>query len=226
MGKNPWISDMHWKRDGQQTRSQRTQESLLDAAEVLFTEKGAEATSVADVAEQANCSVGAVYHHFRDKKALMYALFDRMSTEFERVTREGVDPARWEGATIADILRGYIEASLLMGRVRPGFKRSGLEASQSDPELKAHFAELLGNLYKGLGELLMARQDEIGHPYPDLAVPFVVDQVSSILRGRLDQVIRRSQLTQCTDEAFTRETLRMASDYLQLKGAPETEAES
>ena len=34
--KSRWISDLHWVRAGQQTRSQRTQESLLEAAEELF----------------------------------------------------------------------------------------------------------------------------------------------------------------------------------------------
>jgi len=68
-------------RPGRQSRSQKTQESLLDAAEALFCEKGAEATSVADVAARAGSSVGAVYHHFRDKKALLYALFERVFFE-------------------------------------------------------------------------------------------------------------------------------------------------
>lgn len=223
LARSPWISDLHWKRDGQQSRSQRTQEALLDAAEILFTEKGAEATSVADVAAHANCSVGAVYHHFRDKKALMYALFERMSREFDALMKDAVNPARWEGASIADILRGYVEFSLLLGRVRPGFKRSGLEASQNDPELREHFGDLLADGFRGLNKLFMARREEIGHPYPDLAAGFAIDQVSSMLRGRLDQSVRRTQLTTCSDEAFMRETLRMAYGYLQLRVPAETE---
>ena len=34
-----WISDLHWVRPGQQTRSQKTQESLLDAAAVLVADE-------------------------------------------------------------------------------------------------------------------------------------------------------------------------------------------
>ena len=97
MARSRWISDLHWVRSGRQSRSRKTQESLLDAAEEIFFQKGADATSVADVAARAGCSVGAVYHHFRDKKALLYALFDRVTEDLRATTRAAVDPARWEG---------------------------------------------------------------------------------------------------------------------------------
>ncbi len=221
MPRSRWITDLHWKRDGKQSRSQKTQEALLDAAELLFYEKGSDATSVADVAAQAGCSVGAVYHHFRDKKALLYALFERMTTQFREIGRDAVNPARWEGATIVDILRGFIEFSLELGHVRPGFKRSALEATQIDPSLKEHFAELQNELFRGLNELLMARRHQIGHPYPEMATRFVIDQISAMLRSRNDQVTRKSQITTCTDDAFAREALVLACAYLQVIGVDE-----
>ena len=36
MSKSRWISDLHWVRTGQQSRSQKTQASLLDAAALLW----------------------------------------------------------------------------------------------------------------------------------------------------------------------------------------------
>lgn len=221
MAGSRWISDLHWKRTGQQSRSQKTQESLLDAAESLFFEKGAEATSVADVAERAGCSVGAVYHHFRDKKALLYALYDRMTTQYREISRDAVDPARWEGATIVDILRGYMEFALAMARERPGFKLAGLEATHNDPELRAHFAELTLETHRGQQELLLARRDEIDHPDPVRATAFVLDQITAMLRSRLDPVLRERQLTTWSDEEFMQEALRSACAYLQM-GNPES----
>jgi AcrR family transcriptional regulator len=129
-------------RTGQQARSKRTQESLLDAAAVLFSEKGVDATSVVDVAERAGCSVGSLYHHFRDKRALLYAVFERMGEQLQSTAREAVDPARWRGASIEDILRGYLNFSLEVGRDRPVFKHAGLEASRNDPVLRERLAEL------------------------------------------------------------------------------------
>ena len=42
MARSRWISDLHWVRTGQQSRSQRTQTSLLEAAAELFADKGVE----------------------------------------------------------------------------------------------------------------------------------------------------------------------------------------
>jgi len=216
LARSRWISDLHWVRTGQQSRSQRTQESLLNAAAILFSEKGVDATSVADVASRAGCSVGSVYHHFRDKKALLYAVFDRMSEELRATTRDAVAPARWEGASIADIVRGYLEFSLEVGRDRPAFKRAGREASRSDPALREHLAELYSELDQGLTELLLARQDEIGHPDAELATRFVLDQIGSMLRTRLDETLMPTQLANRSDEDFVREALRSACAYLQV----------
>ena len=221
MARSPWISDLHWKREGQQSRSRKTQEALLDAAEILFYENGADATSVSDVAKAAGVTVGAVYHHFKDKKALLFALFDRMSTQYADISQEAVDPKRWEGASITDILRGFLEFSLELGRVRPGFKRSGLEAAQIDPALRKHFENLQAKNFRGLHRLLLDRKHEIGHPNPKFATAFVIDQLSSMLRSRNDQLVRKVQLAKCSDEAFVLEALQMAALFLQTK-VPET----
>lgn len=223
MTRSRWISDLHWVRPGQQSRSQKTQESLLDAAEALFSEKGAEATSVADVAARAGCSVGAVYHHFRDKKALLYAVFERMSEELRATTRDALDPDRWEGASIADLLRGYLEFSLEIGRERPTFKRAGIEASRADPALRAHYAELRSELYEGLTELILARRDEIGHPDPVLATAFVLDELGSMVQTRLDELLLPTQLANRSDEEFVREMLRSACAYLGLERPADAE---
>jgi len=214
--KSRFISDLHWVREGQQSRSQKTQQALLDAAEVLFADKGADATSVADVAARAGASVGAVYHHFRDKKALLYAVFERMSEQLRATTREAVDPARWEGATIADVLQGYLEFSLELGRDRPAAKGAGLEAARHDPVLHARMMELKGELNDELATLLLARSAEIGHPEPELAARFVIDQLSAMLRARLAEPDGPTLLAHRSDEAFVREALDSAARYLRL----------
>ena len=216
MPKSKFISDLHWVREGQQTRSQKTQEALLDAAEALFSEQGADATSVADVARRAGCSVGAVYHHFRDKKALLYALFDRMSEYKSATAREALDPERWQGASVADILHAYLEFSLVTARDRPAFKRAGLEASRNDPALLDHLAELHKDTNAGLTRLLMARKAEIGHPEPELAIGFVLDQLASMMKTRLDNILMPTELSSATDEQFISETMRSTCAYLQV----------
>ena len=90
VAKSRWVSDVNLARPSRQSRSLKTQDAILDAAEALFSEHGLEATSVLDVARQAGVSVGAVYHHFRDKKALFCALLDRLVEDTQTITKLAV----------------------------------------------------------------------------------------------------------------------------------------
>ncbi len=47
--------------------AQLTREALLDAAEVLFAQRGVSRTSLQEIAKAAGMTRGAVYWHFKDK---------------------------------------------------------------------------------------------------------------------------------------------------------------
>ena len=223
MTENSEKAGVRWVRPGRQTRSQKTQESLLDSAEILLFEKGAEATSVADIASHAGCSVGSVYHHFRDKKALLYALHDRMTAQYKMSADRAVDPARREGESITGILAAYIKSAIELKRTRPGFKRAGLEAAHYDFSLREDFADLQAAFYQGLHRLLSARSEDVGHPDPDFACGFVLDQVTAMMRSRSDPLFRKTQVAPCSDQQFMIELIRSACAYLQIPMPDETE---
>lgn len=216
MKRSKWTSDLHWVRTSQQTRSERTQAKLLDAAEELFGERGVNDTSVADIADHAGCSIGAVYHHFSDKKAVLYALFDRISDEYEATTRAAVDPARWEGATIGDLLRGYIEFSLGSVADRPSGRLPGLEIARLDPALREQYDKMRMVNDDGVTALILARRDSIGHPDPNVAVKFVLEQLGAMFRVRLSGDSLPTRMGDQTDEQFMNEALRSACGYLQV----------
>ncbi|MEM9515104.1 MAG: TetR/AcrR family transcriptional regulator [Actinomycetota bacterium] len=217
---NRWTSDLHWVRDGQQDRSRNTQRALLDAAEELFALHGVGGTSISDIAERAGSSVGSVYHHFRDKQALVYALFDRMCGELEATTDDAVDPGRWDGATISDVLHGYLEFSLATGRTQRAFKRLSDETARTDPVMRERLAKLYGQIDTGLTGLLHARRAEIAHPDAALAIDFVVDQLAAMLKFRLDPLARTTGLGERTDDTWIAQALRSAQAYLQLESSP------
>ena len=60
-----------------------TREALLDAAEHVFRGKGVAHTTLADVAQAAGLTRGAIYWHFRDKAELFEAMCQRASTPME-----------------------------------------------------------------------------------------------------------------------------------------------
>lgn len=216
MAKNRWISDLHWVRAGQQTRSQKTQALLLDAAATLFAEQGVDATAVVDVARHAGCSVGALYHHFRDKQTLVYALFDKHTEETRSLTAEATDPARWEGASTIDILGGYLEFILLNASEIKHVKRAITDAARNNPAMCLHLADLQAELDTALTTLLLARKNEIGHPQPTLAIGFVLDQFSAMLRARKDKALTPTRLMKRADKVFIAQCLHSARQYLQV----------
>ncbi len=216
MTQDRWLSDLHWRRESQQTRGERAQSALLDAAEELIVEKGIEGAAISDIAKRAGSSIGSVYHHFKDKKALFYAVFNRMTQAIIDQNEQAADPARWQGASVGDLLEGYLDFRLRQSSTGGLSKRATALVMADDPELKAHMADIKreGNL--ALKELIMARRNEISHSDPDFAVGFVIDQLSTMLYARSDPYQRRSALTESDDETFKREALRFASGVLGL----------
>ena len=60
-----------------------TRNSLLDAAEHLFAERGVSRTSLHDIAVAAGTTRGAIYWHFKDKAALFNAMMERVTLPLE-----------------------------------------------------------------------------------------------------------------------------------------------
>jgi AcrR family transcriptional regulator len=223
VSKSPWISDLRWVRTARQPRSRRTLGLLLDAAEVLISEKGIDDLAVGDVAARAGCSVGAFYHHFRDKAALIQALLDRVADEFRETMRAAVDPERWEGASIAEILEAYLQFSLDVGRERAGLRRAQLALTLRDPAAAAQLIALQHELGKRLADLTRARRDEIGHAEPERATAFALEQLRSMLILRLEGAALGSQLEALSDADFVREAIASVCAYLQILPPPRRE---
>ena len=60
-----------------------TRTALLDAAERVFLQRGVSRTSLADIAQAAGVTRGALYWHFKDKAALFGAMMDRVALPLE-----------------------------------------------------------------------------------------------------------------------------------------------
>ena len=56
-----------------------TRGRILDAAEAVFHEKGVAHASLAEIAETAGVTRGAIYWHFKDKADLFHAMMLRVT---------------------------------------------------------------------------------------------------------------------------------------------------
>src|SRR5689334_18366061 len=110
-----------------------TRERLVDAARLLFWERGYGATSVADILAHAGANSGSFYHFFDSKEALLRTVLERYL--------DGLDPAivaparraaRLPVDRIFAILAGYRE-KLIATRCTYGCPLGRL-ALEIDPE--------------------------------------------------------------------------------------------
>lgn len=81
-----------------------TRHSLLDAAERLFQSQGVAGTTLADIAQAAGTTRGAIYHHFEDKADLFNAMMERVTLPLE--------------ATLAEVGRQAARQDDPLGRLR------------------------------------------------------------------------------------------------------------
>jgi len=72
--------------------AQETRNSILDAAERVFFEKGVSRTSLADIAQAAGVTRGAIYWHFAHKGDLFTEMFDRVLLPLDELKAAAQDP--------------------------------------------------------------------------------------------------------------------------------------
>ncbi|MGH8980535.1 MAG: TetR/AcrR family transcriptional regulator [Acidimicrobiales bacterium] len=72
---------------GGRTRQSSTRDRILDIALRLFTEKGFDATSLQEVADELGFTKAALYYHFKSKEDILMALHTRM----HQFGREGLE---------------------------------------------------------------------------------------------------------------------------------------
>ena len=68
--------------------AEHTYGALLDAAEIVFKEKGVAASTLNDIAKMAGMTRGAIYWHFKDKSELVHAMCERATLPMEAMFSE------------------------------------------------------------------------------------------------------------------------------------------
>jgi AcrR family transcriptional regulator len=111
-------------------KGRATRERLLEAAEIVFGERGYENTRVADIVVAAGISHGMFYRHFADKDAILNTILvrlnDRLRHTSGRVAGENRVPTleQLEARNI-QFFREYAEHRLLLRVSREAAARSG-----------------------------------------------------------------------------------------------------
>jgi AcrR family transcriptional regulator len=214
---HPDDRQLEWIRPPQQARSQETLMRLLDAAELLVAEKGFEDTTVAEIARRAGSSVGAFYSRFRDKDGVLHALYERYLEEAVATADAALDPARWVGAGVSDVLGAVVRFLVGIYRERSGLIRAFALRNHMDPEFRARRERLSHYVAARLEALLLVRREEIRHPDPGRAVRFGLLMVFGTLENAaLFGELRAADLT-LSDDELSSELVRAYLHYLGIE---------
>ena len=73
-----------------QDEAAETRNSILDAAERVFSKRGVAHTSLEDIAKAAGVTRGAIYWHFRNKNELFSAMVNRVSLPIEEMVAKTI----------------------------------------------------------------------------------------------------------------------------------------
>lgn len=205
---------LRWVRPPRQARSQETLERLLDAAEQLVAEKGFADATIAELVRRAESSVGAFYARFRDKDGLLYALYDRYFEQAVATADAALDPERWEGASISEILHAVVPFLVKVHRERLGLIRAFVLRNHVDPEFCARQERLSHYVSGRLSSLLLARAAEIRHPDPARAAAFGLAMAVSTIENAVLFGELRSRVLTLSDDELAAELIRAFLAYL------------
>lgn len=94
-------------------KSFRTRERILEASEKLFAENGFNGASMRDITALAKVNLSVAYYYFKDKEALLFAVFDNYIKPLMTRQAEMLDAARADAGTAAIGARKLLEAMIL-----------------------------------------------------------------------------------------------------------------
>ncbi len=76
-----------FKNEVKTTKGEETRHRILSCALTLFRARGFEATTMREVAAEAGLSLGAAYHYFDSKEAIVLGYYDSVQTAHDRAVR-------------------------------------------------------------------------------------------------------------------------------------------
>ncbi len=208
--------EKHWIHEPKQDRSKDTSERILEAARGLLEEQTFDTVSVAAIADRAGISVGGFYARFPNKEALLHAFDEYLVEQVLRIVRKEMDPARWRGKSVAEVIEGYIRMTAdVFVRNRGVMKHVTIRTRTSeDPAFLRRVQDFNRTAHGLLHQRLMERREQITHPDPEVAADFGVMFVSAALREMILFGERKLNLSTVAGQKLVRELTRAYCNYL------------
>jgi AcrR family transcriptional regulator len=205
-------------RPPRQIRSRESLRRMLDAAETVLARYGLEGATLPRIAAQAGVSPANVYRRFRDKDALMAAVFKRVTERSSAAVERQFDPESVRPVGIVQFSRNVIEGMIRGYRSNAGLSRAAVEYSEKHWDVgfvrKARASE--ARSFQRMVDTFLVWRDQIQHPDPEHAIRFAFLMVAITLRELI--LFERSHIFAAVlpvnDEILKLELPRLLLSYL------------
>jgi AcrR family transcriptional regulator len=135
-----------------------TVDKILDAAEILFAEKGFSETSLRMITSNAGVNLAAVNYHFGSKNALIQAIFSRFLGPLTTLMEQGMAEKGWSqkdenAPLLEDILKLYTRSLLKIPTSHPNgvsvfMRLMGLAYTQSQGHLRRYLEDEYSRIFR------------------------------------------------------------------------------
>ncbi|HET9742441.1 MAG TPA: helix-turn-helix domain-containing protein [Terriglobales bacterium] len=167
-----------------QARSKSTLNRLMAATARVIEKHGMAKTTVALIAKEAGMSPTVVYRRFRDKNALLEAVFVHMMETQERALSHltgaqlmrGLSLQEFTKRTFRSLLAAYGQRGNFLGAARQFARVHG------KPSFLRRVEEFEKRAFQHAVAMMLERRDEIAHPKPGEAVAIGLLAVISAIR--------------------------------------------
>ena len=206
-----------------QARSRRTLDRIARAALELIEEKGVEGTTVKDVVERADSSVGSFYARFPGKEELLLYLQARVWHRATEAWDDAVEARDWEHLDLEHLVKEVVRVLLDSQREEAGRRHAlgehaRVRGAEDDPEEAFH-----RHVLRDLRRMVLARSQEVRHPSPKLAVEVGYRMAAGALRELVAMEEARGRVL--GRKVIADEVARGYLAYLGVEGLPTREVE-
>ena len=109
--KNEEKSNKEYPNKDSEFASFSARDRILAAALKLFVEQGYFNTNVPDLSRESKCSVGSIYHNFRNKEEVASALYDEGIKSFRRALEDALQKVTEPSEVVKTVVKSFLEFS-------------------------------------------------------------------------------------------------------------------
>jgi AcrR family transcriptional regulator len=198
---------------------------MLDAAEAVLMKHGPEGATLPRIAKEARLSPASVYRRFRDKEALMRAVFRRFAERSRASVEAEFDLEKVRTIGLVHFSRTVVQGMVRGFRANAALSRAALEYAERHPtaDFVRKTADSEARSFQQMVETFLIWRDEIPDRDPEHAIRFAFLTVSCVLKDLIlfDRMKVMSRVVPVDDERLLEELPRLFLRCLGIDPAPE-----